>query len=157
MSRKVFSQRYIESAILKSRTPKQQRERESHERLTARNKKHIADTAKARGSCCEICKMVDDPSIYEWHHINYDEKLSDISTLVGAHASIARLTRELDKCLLLCPNCHEKVHLDLVCMLEHKNRPDIIPYSHVDGESYIGIDTSKEEPTALELLIGETK
>ena len=153
MSSKVFRDRHIKSAILpeSERNHKQKRDREKHLKGVARNKQFMKEEIKRRGSCCQVCGLVDDPELYEWHHINYDEKLDDISTIVGAHASIKRIQAELDKCILVCPNCHKKIHLDLTCMVDHKYRPDLIPYSHVDSESCMKVE-EEPKPTPIQLL-----
>lgn len=153
MSSKVFRDRLIASRSLapEKRDAKQRRDRKGHDKAVARNKLYVESQVRKRGGCCEVCGLIDDPSIFEWHHINYDEKIDDVSSIVGAHASVKRIQEELDKCILVCPTCHKKIHMDLTCMLDHKNRPDLIPYSHVESEIYIKLQEGPE-PTPIQLL-----
>lgn len=61
-----------------------------------------------KGNKCEKCGYNRCPQSLTFHHRNPEEKLFDIS---GAHArSGESLKRELDKCDLLCHNCHNEEH-----------------------------------------------
>jgi len=44
----------------------------------------------------------------EFHHINKDEK--DFAIGSGNTKSWSDIKKELDKCVLLCANCHREVH-----------------------------------------------
>ena len=63
-----------------------------------------------KGGECEICgydkKM---PSVYDFHHIDPEQKDFNIG-FKGRTYSIARMKKEVDKCLLLCANCHREIH-----------------------------------------------
>lgn len=60
-----------------------------------------------KGGQCTVCKLVDDPAVYDFHHI--DPKKKDFS-FGSTHRSFESLRAELDKCLLVCSNCHRKIH-----------------------------------------------
>ena len=47
----------------------------------------------------------------EFHHLNPAEKDVDISQIIG-HWSMQHLEREIAKCVVLCSNCHRKLHWD---------------------------------------------
>jgi hypothetical protein len=49
-----------------------------------------------------------DPRVLEFHHRDENEKFMDVSQLVGAGYFIATLKAEIDKCDVLCTNCHRK-------------------------------------------------
>lgn len=49
------------------------------------------------------------PSCLEFHHIDPNSKLGNISEEVR-NWSIDRLKTELQKCIVLCANCHRKEH-----------------------------------------------
>ncbi len=65
------------------------------------------------GEKCAICGLEDDClSIYDFHHINPKEKDFTISN--GAFCSSwLKLIEELKKGVLLCANCHRKVHSNI--------------------------------------------
>jgi len=50
-----------------------------------------------------------DPRVLEFHHRNEAEKEDTISHMVGEGLSAARLQSEMDKCDILCGNCHKKL------------------------------------------------
>lgn len=61
-----------------------------------------------KGSCCLDCGIKDDIlDIYDFHHLDPLEKDFDIS---GISKSFEKIKSELDKCVLLCSNCHRKRH-----------------------------------------------
>lgn len=60
------------------------------------------------GGKCSRCSTECHPSVYEFHHINPEEKDRDPSKML--QLSLAKLTLELNKCVLLCANCHRYVH-----------------------------------------------
>ena len=47
----------------------------------------------------------------EFHHLNPSEKDLTVSTLIN-YGSLNRVKKEISKCVLLCANCHRKVHYD---------------------------------------------
>jgi hypothetical protein len=54
--------------------------------------------------CIECCER--DPRVLEFHH--RDEKDMAVSELVAGGYSIATIQAEIDKCDVLCANCHRK-------------------------------------------------
>lgn len=56
---------------------------------------------------CEICGE-DDPIVLEFDHINPQEKIADVSTLIYSH-SLKIIQEEISKCRVLCANCHRRV------------------------------------------------
>ena len=60
------------------------------------------------GGACNICKEVHHPSVYEFHHIDSSIKDRDPSKML--QLSLAKLTIELSKCIMLCANCHRIIH-----------------------------------------------
>jgi hypothetical protein len=63
-----------------------------------------------KGGKCQICGYSKNcPSAYDFHHRNPEEKEFGI----GGHKvtlSWEKLKKEVDKCDLLCKNCHAEVH-----------------------------------------------
>ena len=64
-----------------------------------------------KGWSCNSCGLIDKdyPQIYDFHHIDPSQKDFAISknTLV-----FEKIKNELDKCIVLCANCHRKVHAE---------------------------------------------
>jgi hypothetical protein len=58
---------------------------------------------------CDLCNE-DDPSALVFHHLNPDEKFINISTLYRRKWEI--IQREIDKCQVLCQNCHQRVEYE---------------------------------------------
>ena len=60
------------------------------------------------GNKCQGCGYSQCIQALDAHHINSDEKEFNIS---GSHSrSWESIIKELDKCVLLCSNCHREVH-----------------------------------------------
>ena len=53
-----------------------------------------------------------DPRVLEFHHRNANEKDMDVAYAVGGGWSVARIQQEIDKCDVLCSNCHRKLTTD---------------------------------------------
>jgi hypothetical protein len=61
-----------------------------------------------KGSRCIICGYNKCLRSLDFHHINESEKDYDISS--NWKKSKEEIIKELDKCILLCKNCHGEVH-----------------------------------------------
>ena len=61
---------------------------------------------------CEICSE-DHPATIQFHHKDPQEKEIEISKTVNQGWSKERILSEIDKCQVLCANCHFKLHYDL--------------------------------------------
>jgi 5-methylcytosine-specific restriction endonuclease McrA len=61
----------------------------------------------AMGGCCQHCKGVFDLAAYDFHHIEHKD--NDPSYLIG-NSSVQKIAEELEKCVLLCANCHRIEH-----------------------------------------------
>lgn len=71
-----------------------------------RNTLYIAQI-KENGYCakCKDCRFY----VLDFHHKNPEEKVNEISYLVRS-AGLETLKKEVDKCVLLCSNCHREFH-----------------------------------------------
>lgn len=58
------------------------------------------------GGKCQICGYSKCLSALEFHHKDPNQK----EIAVTGNFSMERLSREADKCLLLCANCHREIH-----------------------------------------------
>lgn len=62
-----------------------------------------------KGGKCVDCGIEDHPAIYDFHHLNPDEKEFTIAHK-KQYTFNEEIKKELDKCVLLCSNCHRKRH-----------------------------------------------
>jgi transcription elongation factor Elf1 len=58
---------------------------------------------------CSLCGE-NHPATIDFHHKYGKEKDVTISYLIGNGYSIERVKQELEKCQILCSNCHRKIH-----------------------------------------------
>lgn len=72
----------------------------------ARNKS-IINEAKKLG--CSRCKE-NHPACIDFHHIDESTKSFTIGDFMKVNCGIERLLAEISKCVLLCSNCHRKLH-----------------------------------------------
>lgn len=61
------------------------------------------------GSTCFSCERDGPPALFEFHHWDARQKEFGVSQ-AGAHHSWKRVIGELEKCVMLCANCHREVH-----------------------------------------------
>ena len=67
------------------------------------------------GSKCCACQLEDDPIVYDFHHLNGDEKEHTISSKI---MSWENLVKEAKKCVMLCSHCHRKVHSGMITLTD---------------------------------------
>ena len=60
-------------------------------------------------SGCEICGYNEHPAALEFDHLDRLDKVANISLLVASQAAWERILVEIQKCRVLCANCH-RVH-----------------------------------------------
>lgn len=63
-----------------------------------------------KGGCCEVCGYNKTIRSLDFHH--KDPKLKDF-TISGKSYSFERLKNEVDKCILVCSNCHGEIHEEI--------------------------------------------
>lgn len=62
-----------------------------------------------------ICCGEDEPACLDFHHLDPNEK--DFQIAGSQQRSWTKILAEIEKCVVLCSNCHRKVHADLICLL----------------------------------------
>lgn len=60
-----------------------------------------------KGGCCSICGYNKSINALQFHHLDPTKKDFQIS---GKSLSFERLKLEVDKCILVCANCHLEIH-----------------------------------------------
>jgi hypothetical protein len=76
----------------------------------ARKNKALAIAYK--GGACHDCNAIVHQAAFEFHHIDKDDKRKDPCQLIqtGHNGLTESAKAELDKCVLLCANCHRIRH-----------------------------------------------
>lgn len=64
-----------------------------------------------KGGKCQICGYNRCINALEFHHLDPNEKDFTIS---GGTKSFESLKPEVDKCILVCSNCHREIHAGLI-------------------------------------------
>lgn len=65
---------------------------------------------KAKEGCCKCPE--NDPICLDFHHIG-DDKEAAISTKITNWGK-EKLQKEMNKCIIICSNCHRKLHAGLI-------------------------------------------
>lgn len=62
------------------------------------------------GGCCSKCGYKHNIAALEFHHVNPEEKEFQIDMRKLSNTSMDKLQKEINKCILLCANCHREEH-----------------------------------------------
>ena len=76
-----------------------------------RNRERKKLMAKHFGGCCKDCGVSYPQYVYEFHHT--DPKQKDVNPSKALSWSEERMWKELNKCVMLCSNCHKIRHHSL--------------------------------------------
>jgi len=74
-----------------------------------RRKKIRSMSIEYKGGRCQVCGYNRCIDAMEFHHVDSSGKDFSISEK-GYTRSWAKVKEELDKCMLLCANCHREIH-----------------------------------------------
>jgi len=77
--------------------------------VTKRRKKIREMAREYKGGKCMICGYGKCPDALDFHHRNPKDKEFALSD-GGLTRSWDRVKKEIDKCVLICANCHREVH-----------------------------------------------
>ena len=75
------------------------------------------------GKSCFICGYNKISGILEFHHKTRDDKNFNISEASSNHVGDETLMKEIEKCNLICPNCHREIHFNEWLENKEKNKP----------------------------------
>lgn len=80
----------------------------------ARRRKQLRDRAvKYKGGKCILCGYNRCQAALDFHHVDPTQKEFGIS-MDGITRSWERVLKELDKCVLVCSNCHREIHVGIM-------------------------------------------
>jgi hypothetical protein len=80
-------------------------------RRTKLNRINKEKAIELKGGKCKICGYSKSKSALEFHHTNPKEKDPNFYNLKNRTFSI--LKKEIEKCILVCANCHREIHDEL--------------------------------------------
>ena len=83
------------------------------EAVDKRRKKVKQMAIEYKGGCCQECGYDKCVDALEFHHLDPTQKDFGIGTK-GYTRSWEKVKIELDKCVMLCANCHREVHAGLI-------------------------------------------
>ena len=78
---------------------------------TVINRLNKQSAIEYKGGKCSLCNYSKCLGALEFHHIDPKQKDPNYSSLKNRHFSF--LKNELDKCILVCSNCHREIHAGL--------------------------------------------
>lgn len=81
---------------------------EYHRNRRQRRKKELLEY---KGGKCQICSYDKYWGALEFHHTDPSKKDFEIGD--GCRKSLEKLKAEIDKCILVCSNCHKEIHSKL--------------------------------------------
>lgn len=81
-----------------------------YEKQKIRGLKRKYEYVLSRGGKCEICGYNKNIAALEFHHKNPEEKSFQIDIRRFSNGNIENLETELNKCILVCANCHRELH-----------------------------------------------
>ena len=82
-------------------------------RTTMKRKRAIVDNAKDKP--CGACGVKFPPPAMDLHHLDPEQKSGHIHHIMH-HSTYAALHEEIDKCVVLCSNCHRLHHAGLIAL-----------------------------------------
>ena len=75
---------------------------------TTRQQKVKEEAINYKGGKCISCNYDSYQGALEFHHLDPSKK--DFGISASRHLSFEKIKSELDKCILLCANCHREIH-----------------------------------------------
>lgn len=82
----------------------------SYKKQKERGLKRKFELINLKGGACEKCGYNKCIAALDFHHSNPNEKLFQIDVRHISNKNMKDLLKELDKCVLLCANCHREEH-----------------------------------------------
>ena len=81
-------------------------------RVTYYRNKTKQQAVEYKGGCCHFCGYDKCLNALQFHHIDPNQKEFSIGSY--SYNKFDYLKTELDKCLLVCANCHAEIHAGLI-------------------------------------------
>ena len=72
--------------------------------------KRKLELIELKGGECEVCGYNNNIAALDFHHINPEDKNFQLDSRHLSNTHIDKLKQEVDKCILVCANCHREIH-----------------------------------------------
>jgi predicted HNH restriction endonuclease len=71
---------------------------------------------------CQVCGLREDTlGFFEFHHKDPSQKDREVGSMLNS-ASFEKVLDEVEKCIMVCPNCHKREHLKETMTLSELRR-----------------------------------
>jgi hypothetical protein len=106
-----------------------------------------------KGNCCVKCGYNKNITALDFHHLNPKEKEITPSRLNGK--SWEKLKKEIDKCILLCANCHREEHQKIDDKIELQNNIKSFMVDNFSNSILIGKNTRRTSCYICDIVVTE--
>lgn len=91
------------------------------QRQRVKNRKKSLNAAYKKWKSKQSCRVCKEDSVecLDLHHLDPSKKEYLVSSVINT-ASKKKIQKELDKCIVLCSNCHRKVHSGRIQLTEEQ-------------------------------------
>lgn len=100
-------------------------QRRGQQKLRESRNNRKAELVKLKGGCCQKCGYNKCLASLCFHHRNSQEKLFNIDRTVLNQYKWERILEEVNKCDLLCSNCHNELHYLERDIYRKETRPNL--------------------------------
>lgn len=104
-ARSSYNSEYNKKWYAKNKKKKKEQAKKSRKRAIRRNRKYVEKDKLASPCTCGETE----PCCLSYHHYN-GNKEGNISDMVNRGYSLTRIQKEIDKCKIMCLNCHARLH-----------------------------------------------
>lgn len=105
-----YNRQSISKYITKNKKNKIDRKKSISKNVIEWRKRKKIELIEYKGGGCEVCGYNKTIRSLDFHH--KDPNMKDF-TISGKSYSFERLKNEVDKCILVCSNCHGEIHEEI--------------------------------------------
>jgi len=102
--------KYVKDIMIKTKQTKEERKKSLSNGVVSWRKRKKIELVEYKGGKCEKCGYNKCVKALTFHHLDPNEKDFTIS---GKSWSVDKLKKEVDKCILVCSNCHIEIHAEI--------------------------------------------
>lgn len=107
---------YVAGHYQRNKALYKRRAKASNEAARKRNRDLVREIKMKRG-CCN-CNFNQHWSALDFHHIDRNTKDKAVAVLSRSSCSVARILREIAKCVVACANCHRLHEAGVISLAE---------------------------------------